>query len=88
MGGVSQGNAPPGTDPRVAAYLAAAPDDAAWAGRAVAPYARMTPAERLRALAALNGWVDALLAGRLPETGDGERPFWMHWKDASLGRPR
>jgi hypothetical protein len=77
-------------DPRdaVAAWIALAPDDAAWARKAVAPYARLTPAERLRALAVLNGWMDAILAGRLPETGDGERPFWMHWRDPSLGRPR
>jgi len=77
-----------GIDPAVARYLALAPGDAEWARRAVAPYAGMTPAERLRALAALNGWVDALLAGRAPERADGERPFWRHWRDADLGRPR
>ena len=75
-------------DPDVAAYEALAPDDAAWARRAVEPYAAMSPGERLRALAALNGWMDSLLAGRAPETEDGERPFWMHWKDPQLGRPR
>ncbi len=74
--------------PEVAAYIALAPDDAEWARRAVEPYASMTPAERLRALAVLNSWVDFLLAGRMPETEDGERPFWMHWKDPGLGRPR
>ena len=78
----------PEVDPRVAAYIAAAPSDDEWARRAVEPYAHMTPAERLRALSVLNGWVDAMLAGRLPETEDGELPFWMHWKDPSLGRPR
>jgi hypothetical protein len=74
--------------PTVAAYEALAPGDAEWARRAVEPYARMTPSERLRALAALNGWVDSLLGGRAPEDADGERPFWMHWRDPSLGRPR
>jgi hypothetical protein len=72
----------------VAAYEALAPTDAEWARRAVEPYSAMSPAERLRALAALNGWMDALLAGRTPEAEDGERPFWRHWKDPSLGRPR
>ena len=72
----------------VAAWIALAPDDAAWARRVVEPYAAMSPAERLRALAALNGWGDTLLAGRDPERADGERPFWMHWKDPSLGRAR
>lgn len=52
------------------------------------PYASMTVEERMRALSALNGWIDAMLAGRLPETEDGEHPFWMHWKDPALGRPR
>jgi hypothetical protein len=74
--------------PAVAAYEALSPDDAEWARRAVAPYGSMSPSERLRALAALNGWMDALLAGRPPEREDGERPFWMHWQDPSLGRPR
>ena len=75
-------------DPRVAACIAAAPSDDEWARRAVEPYAHMTPAERLQALSVLNGWVDSMLGGRLPETEDGEFPFWMHWKDPSLGRPR
>lgn len=79
-----------GTDARldVSRYESLAPGDAEWARRAVEPYAAMSPAERLRALAALNGWVDALLSGRAPEREDGERPFWMHWKDPSLGRTR
>ena len=75
-------------DPAVAAYIALAPSDAEWARKAVAPYANMTPEERLRAQSVLNGWMDALLGGRLPETEDGELPFWMHWKDPSLARPR
>ncbi|MCK6479843.1 MAG: hypothetical protein L6R43_06765 [Planctomycetes bacterium] len=71
-----------------AAWCALAPTDAEWARRAVEPYASMTVEERMRALSALNGWIDAMLAGRLPETEDGEHPFWMHWKDPALGRPR
>ena len=71
--------------PDVSAFVAAAPGDAEWARRAVEPYAGMAPADRLRALSALNAWIDALLAGRLPEREDGERPFWMHWKDPALG---
>ena len=77
-----------GSDAAVEAYEALAPDDASRARRAVEPYAGMSPADRLRALAALNGWMDSLLAGRAPETVDGERPYWKHWKDPSLGRPR
>lgn len=72
----------------VSRYCSLAPDDASWARRAVAPYAAMTPEERLRALSVLNGWMDVLLAGRAPEREDGEKPFWMHWKDPALGRPR
>ncbi len=75
--------------PTVADYIALAPSDAEWAARAVAPYAAMTPAERLLQLSILNGWMDSLLAGRMPEREDGELPFWMLWKDPSLGgRPR
>jgi len=77
-----------GTHADGTAYAALAPDDAEWARRAVEPYAALTAVERLRALAALNAWMDALLAGRPPETVDGERAFWMHWRDPSLGRPR
>ncbi len=73
---------------RVARYMALAPDDATWARAAVEPYATMTPEERLDALAALNGWMDFLLAGRPPETEDGERPFWMLWRNPGLGRAR
>ena len=72
----------------VAEFIALAPGDAEWARRAVEPYGNMTPAERLRALSALNGWMDRMLAGRLPEREDGEHPFWMHWKDPLLARPR
>ena len=74
--------------PSVAAYEALAPGDAAWARRAVEPYAAMSPDERFRSLAAVNGWADSLLAGRTPEAADGEHPFWMHWRDPSLGRSR
>lgn len=78
-----------GPPPTVADYIAMAPTDAAWAARAAAPYAAMTPAERLRQLSILNGWMDALLNGRMPEREDGELPFWMLWKDPTLGgRPR
>jgi len=72
----------------VAEYMAMAPSDAAWARKAVEPYRGMTPAERFRELAILNAMMDALLDGRPPCTVDGERPFWMHWQDPSLGRPR
>ena len=72
----------------VAAYMALAPDDAAWARRAVEPYTAMTPWERLQALAVLNSQVDAMLRGRLPETEDGEGPFWKRWKDPLHGRTR
>jgi hypothetical protein len=75
-------------DKDVARYISLAPDDAEWARRAVAPYVDMTPEERLEALSALNGWIDAILGGRMPETKDGELPFFMHWRDPSLGRPR
>jgi hypothetical protein len=54
----------PGT--AVAAYEALAPDDVEWVRRAAVPGAGMTPAERLWALTALNGWMDALLEGRPP----------------------
>jgi len=73
-----------------AEYCALAPTDAEWAERAVAPYRDMTVEKRMQALSVLNGWVDAMLAGRMPEREDGEHPFWMHWKDPMLavqGRP-
>ncbi|MCU0725904.1 MAG: hypothetical protein MUE73_08970 [Planctomycetes bacterium] len=72
----------------VAEWMALAPSDAEQASRAVAPYADMTPAERLRALAALNGWLDAILGSRLPSRADGEAPFWMFWKGLARGRAR
>jgi hypothetical protein len=72
----------------VAEWIALAPSDAEQARRAVAPYADMTPTERLRALAALNGWLDAVLGGRLPERADGEGPFWMYWRGLVHGRAR
>jgi hypothetical protein len=71
-----------------AAYCALAPTDAEWALKAVEPYRDMTPLERLRSLAVINGWMDAMLAGRAPEREDGEHPFWMHWKDPLLARAR
>jgi hypothetical protein len=70
------------------AWLRSAPGEDESARRAAAPYDGMTADERLAALAELNALVDAVLGGRPPETADGERPFWMHWKDPALGRPR
>jgi hypothetical protein len=69
-----------------AEWVAMAASDAEQARRAVAPYAGMTPAERLRALASLNGWLDAVLGDRLPSRVDGEPPFWMVWKGLARGR--
>ena len=77
----------PARAPTVAEYLSRIPDEWESAARSVAPYAAMTPAERLQELATFNGWVDVLLAGRLPEEADGEQPFWRHWMDPGLGRP-
>lgn len=69
-------------------YCALAPTDAEWALKAVEPYAAMTVEERMHALSILNARIDVMLNGRMPETEDGEHPFWMHWKDPLLGRPR
>lgn len=66
----------------------AVPSDEEWAEREASRHSAMTPAERLRSLAALNAAMDRILGGRLPEREDGERPFWMHWRDPALGRPR
>ena len=74
--------------PDVAAYMALAPDDAEWARRVVEPYADMTPWERLQALAVLNSWVDVMLDGRMPETENGDWPFWMYWKGLVHGSRR
>jgi len=65
----------------VAEFIALAPDDREWARRAVEPYRDLSPAERLRALSILNGWMDQVLAGRPPVREDGEPPFWMLWSD-------
>ena len=69
-------------------YLERVPDDRITAREAIAPYHDMTPAERLAELAKLCAWMDTLLADREPRSEDGEEPFWRHWKDPSLGRPR
>ena len=48
----------------------------------------MSATERLAELARLNALMDALLGDREPRVEDGEAPFWRHWMDPSLGRPR
>ncbi|MHC4971626.1 MAG: hypothetical protein ACYTG3_04790 [Planctomycetota bacterium] len=74
-------------DASVAEYLAAVPTDEQTARRAVAPYLRLTPAERWAAFAALQAEMDVLLNGRAPWRDDRFEPLWRHWKDPSLGRP-
>ena len=72
----------------VAAWIALAPDDAAWARRVVEPYAAMSPAERLRALAAPTRCADTRRAARAPARADGAPPPRMHRQAPSLGRAR
>ncbi len=69
-------------------YLSAGPTDVETARAAVAPYRNMTPQERLEALAALLGEMDAILAGRLPVRSPEDLELWRHWKDPLLGCPR
>jgi hypothetical protein len=76
------------TSPSVEEYLSKSPGDLEWARGVTERYAALSPAARLAALASVNGWLDALLGGRAPVQLDGEHPFWRHWVDPALGRPR
>jgi hypothetical protein len=64
-----------------------APTDEETARRSVAPYLEMTPAERLEVFGSLLADMDVLLAGRMPVEAPEDPPFWMRWKDPSIGRP-
>jgi hypothetical protein len=67
-------------------YLERIPDDESWAREATEPYRTMSPAERLRELSILNGWMDAILGDRAPELTDGEPPFWQIWRGIGCAR--
>ncbi len=69
-------------------FLRTVPTDEESVRRAVAPWRGMSAAQRLDALAALLGGMDALLAGRRPLRSPDDEAFWRHWKDPDLGRPR
>jgi hypothetical protein len=62
------------------------PTDEASAERVVAPYRRLSPADRWRAFAELLREMESLLGQRTHRAPD-EHPFWRHWTDPFLGRP-
>jgi len=63
------------------------PTDEETARKSVAPYLDLTPVERLEVLASLLHDMDVLLNGRMPVEAPEDPPFWMRWKDPSIGRP-
>ena len=67
-------------------YLANTPTDVESARAAVEPYRNMTPAERWEALEELLKAVEGFLGDRPLLRPDEDPPFWMRWKDPSIGR--
>ncbi len=63
------------------------PTDEETAERAIAATRHMTPDERWELLRWLLDGMDALLEGRKPFRPEEDPPFWMRWKDPTLGRP-
>ena len=72
----------------VSEYLARTPTNKESARAAVEPYRDMTPAQRWQALEDLLKAVQGFLGDREPLRPKEDPPFWMRWKDPSVGRPR
>ncbi|MFY9344528.1 MAG: hypothetical protein WAT39_18695 [Planctomycetota bacterium] len=68
-------------------YLARVPTDREWAMREAQRSRDLSVDERFDLLASLLRLMDELLAGRQPAPEPGH-PFWRHWRDPELGRPR
>jgi hypothetical protein len=68
-------------------YLANVPTDQEWASREVLRCHGLSTDERFDLLANVLRLMDELLAGRPPAPEPGH-PFWQHWRDPELGRPR
>ena len=68
-------------------YLARVPSDQEWARREAARYRGLSTDERFGALESLLRLMQDLLGARAPGR-DGALPFWRHWSDPTLGRPR
>jgi len=71
---------------RVREYLAKTPTDVESARAAVEPYRDMTPAQRWEALEELLKAVEGFLGDRPVLRPAEDPPFWMRWKDPSIGR--
>ncbi len=63
------------------------PTDEETAERAVALTRDMSPEERWELFRWLLDGMDGFLDGREPFRPEEDPPFWMRWKDPSLGRP-
>ena len=72
---------------RVREYLARLPTDQDWARREADRFRDCSTDERFDALEDLLRLMQELLGSQEP-IGDGSLPFWRHWSDSSLGRPR
>jgi hypothetical protein len=69
-------------------YLSEASDDLDRARRVASYGARLNLEERFALLGALNARVDLLSPAPLTAEDVREEPFWRHWMDPSVGRPR
>ena len=68
-------------------YLAQVPTDQEWARREALRCRDLSTDERFDLLAGLLRLMQELLGGREPGS-EGGQPFWRHWSDPDLGRPR
>ena len=67
-------------------YLARTPTDAESARAAVEPYRNMTPSQRWEAMEELLKALEGFLGERELVRPEEDPPFWMRWKDPSVGR--